>query len=69
MPSLISAEEMNVMDSSDESDDEPMSIEMLEDIFDGSQYHRSVNRREASYKIRDFIKQGQTVWKGALLST
>ena len=60
MPSLISAEEMNVMDSSDESDDEPMSIEMLEDIFDDSKFRLSVNRREALYKISDHIKQRQT---------
>ena len=49
-------EEMNVMDSGDESEDEPMSREMLEDICDGSQSHPSFNRIEARYKIRDRIK-------------
>ena len=48
---------MYAMDSDDESDDEPMSTEMLEDIRDGSQYHPSVNRRETHYKICDHIKQ------------
>ena len=42
----------------DESDDEPMSTKMLEDISDGSQYHPNVNRIESRYKIRDRIKQG-----------
>ena len=36
---------MDEMDSGDESDDEPMSTEMLEDIPDGSQNHPSVNIR------------------------
>ena len=30
-----------------ESDYELMSREMLEDIYDGSQYHLGINRREA----------------------
>ena len=42
---------------------------MLEDIFDGGKFNPSVNRREARYKIRDFIKRIQTEWKGALLYT
>ena len=46
-----------------------MCTEMLENICDGNQSHLSVNKREAHYKIRDCIKQGQMVWKGALLST
>ena len=46
------------MDSGDESDDEPMSTDMLYDIHDGSQSHPNVHRREARYKIRDRIKQG-----------
>ena len=39
---------------------------MLEDICDGSQTHPNVNRREASYKIRDHIRQRQPELKGAL---
>ena len=59
MPPLISEEEVDVMDSGDESYDEPMSMEMLEDIFDGSKSHLSINRIEALYKIRDRIQQSQ----------
>ena len=42
---------MYVMDSVDESDDEPMSTEMLEDICDGIQSHQNINRWESRYKI------------------
>ena len=45
------------MDYGDESDNDPISTEMLEDIRDVSQSHPSVNIREASYKIRDPIRQ------------
>ena len=69
MPQLISEDKIDAMDSGDESDDEHMSTEMLEDIRDVSQSHPSVNRREACYKIRDHIKQSQVEWKGAVLST
>ena len=47
---------MDTMYSGDESDDDPMSTEMLEDICDGRQSHPDVNRREARYKVRDCIK-------------
>ena len=36
MPPLLSKEEMDTMDSRDESEDEPVSTEMLKDIRDGS---------------------------------
>ena len=39
LPKQISKEEMNVMDSGNNSDDETMSTDMLKDIRDGSQYH------------------------------
>ena len=42
---------------------------MLEDICDGSQSHANVNKREASYKIRDCIRQIKLECKGALKST
>ena len=45
MPPLHIKEEMDAMDSGDDSDDKTMSIEMLKDIRDGSQYHPNVNRR------------------------
>ena len=51
------------MDSGDESDHDPISTEILEDIRDGSQSHPDVNRRESRYKILDSIKQRQSEWK------
>ena len=48
------------MDSGDESDHDLISTEMLEDIRYRSQTHPNVNRREARYKIRDFIKLRQS---------
>ena len=66
MPPLFSEEEMDTMDSGDESDHDPISTEMLEDIRDGSQYLLNYNRREECYKIRDRINQRQLEWKGAL---
>ena len=56
---LIIKEEMYAMDSGDESDDKPMSTEMLGDIFDGSQSYPNINKREARYKICDLIKKMQ----------
>ena len=47
---------MDAISSGDESDAEPMSTNMFEDIHDGSQYHPSIKRREALYKICDRIK-------------
>ena len=64
MPSLLSEEEINVMDSGDEYDDDLISTDMLEDICDGSQSHPIVNRREAHYKIRGRIKQIKCNGKG-----
>ena len=46
------------MDSGDESYNDPISTEILEDICDGIQSHPNVNIREARSKIRDHIKQG-----------
>ena len=57
------------MVSGDESDDDPISTEILEDIYDGSQYHPNVNRREARYKIRDRISQRQSELQGELKAT
>ena len=60
MPSILSEEEMDVMDSGDESDHDLINTEMLEDIRDGSQYHPNVYKRETRYKIRDCIRQIQS---------
>ena len=56
------------MDSGYESDNEPISTDIIEDICDGSKSHLSVNRREARYRIRDLIKRRQMEWKGVSLS-
>ena len=45
MPTLISEEEIDAMDSGYKSDDEPISTEKLEELCDGSQSHPIVNRR------------------------
>ena len=47
------------MSSGGESDAEPMSKYMLEDIRDGNQSHPRITRREARYNIRDQIKRGK----------
>ena len=66
---MMSEQDMEDINSGDESDHDLISTEMLEDICDGSQTHPNVNRREAHYKIRDRIRQIQSEWKGALKDT
>ena len=60
---------MDAMDSVNESCDEPMSTDMLEEICDGSKSYPRVNMRDTRYKILDFIRQIQSEWKGALKAT
>ena len=60
---------MDAMDSGNDSDYDPISTEILEEILDGSQSHPNVKRRESRYKIRDRIKQRQPEWKEALKVT
>ena len=69
MPPLLGKEEMDAMNSGDESDHDLISTEMLEEIHDGSQYHLHVNQREARHKIRDHIMQQKPEWKREVLST
>ena len=45
-----------------------MSMDLLQNICDGSQYHLIINRRYARYKICGRFKQRQAEWKGVLLS-
>ena len=54
---ILSKQDMDAMNSGDESDHYLISMEMLEEISDGSQNHSNINRREACYKIRDHMKQ------------
>ena len=57
------------MYSCDESDHDLISMDMLEEVGEGSQYHPNVYGREAKYKIRYHIRQRQSEWKGVLKST
>ena len=45
LPQITSEEEMYVMSSGNESDADPFSMDMPEDICDESYYHSSINRR------------------------
>ena len=59
---------MDDMSSGDESDAEPMSTDMLEDIRGGIQYYPRIYSREAFHRIRDCLKKSQEECKGELLS-
>ena len=63
---MMSEQEMDAINSVDESEHDLIYTKMLEIICDGSQTHLNVNRKEAHYKIRDRIRQRQSEWKGAL---
>ena len=56
---MMIEQDMDAINSGDESDDDLISTEMLEDICDGSQTHTNVNKREAHYKICDRVSQRQ----------
>ena len=62
-------QDMDAINSDDESYHDLISMEMLEDTCDGSQIHPNFNRRKARYKIFDRIKQRQLEWKLALKTT
>ena len=66
---MMSEQDMDAINSGDDSDHDLISTEMLEDICDISQTHPNVNRIEVHYKIRDCIRQRQSEWKGALKAT
>ena len=57
---MMIKQDMEHINSGDESDHDFISTKMLEDIFDGSQTHSNVNRRYARYKICDRIRQRQS---------
>ena len=66
---MMREQDMENLDSSDESDHDLISTEMLEDIRDESQTHPNVDKREARQKIRDCIKQRQSQRKDVLKDT
>ena len=55
---MMSEQYIDDINSGDESDHDLISTEMLENIRD-----------KITYKIRDFIRQRQLEWKGALKAT
>ena len=55
---MMSEKYMDAINSGDESYHDLISMEMLEDMRDGSQNHPKVNIREARYKICDHY-----IWK------
>ena len=69
LPPSIIEEDIDAMSPGNESDDEPISMDIFEDIRDGGQYNLSINRREVRYKILDHIKLGQSECKKLLLET
>ena len=50
---MMSEQDTENLDSSDESDHDLISTDMLQDIRDGSQTHPNFNKREARYKMRN----------------
>ena len=54
---MINKQDMENIDSNEQSDDDHISMKILEDILDGSQTHPNIDKREAHHKIRDPIKQ------------
>ena len=66
---MMSKQDMENIDSSDESDHDLISTEMLEDICDRRQTNPNFNKSEARYKIRDHVRQRKSEWKGALKAT
>ena len=63
---MMNEQDMENLDSNEQSDHDLISTEMLEDIRDGSQTHPKINKREARMAIRDRIKQKKSQWKGEL---
>ena len=53
---MMSKQDMENLDSNEESDHDLISTEMLQDIRNGSQTHPTVNKRESRYKIRDCVE-------------
>ena len=66
---MMNEQDMENIDSNENSDHDLISTDMLEDIRDRSQTHPTVNKREARYEIRDHIRRKESQWKGALKAT
>ena len=59
---MMSEQDMENLDSNEQSNHDLISTEMLEDIRDGGQTHPNVNKREARYKICDRIRKKESQW-------
>ena len=66
---MMNEQDIENLDSNELSDHDLISMEMLEDIRDGSQIHPEVNKTEARYEIRNSIRQKESQWEVALKST
>ena len=56
---MMSEQDMENLDSNEESDHDFISTGMLEDIRDKSQTHSNINKIKARFKIRDRVRQRQ----------
>ena len=63
---MMSEQDMDSINSGDESYHDIISTEMLQHICDRSQTHLNVNIRDARYKISVSIRQRQLEWEGGL---
>ena len=63
---MMSEQDMENLDETENFNDDLISTETLHDIRDGNQTHPKIDKREARHKIRDHIKQRKPEWKGAL---
>ena len=54
---MMNEQDIENLDSNEKSNHDLISTEMLEDIFDGSQTHPTVNKREARLEICDHVRR------------
>ena len=57
---MMSEQDMDAINSGDDSDHDFISTDTLEDICDRSQAHLKVNGREACYKILNRIRKSRS---------
>ena len=62
----MSEQDMENIDEKEKFDDDYISTETLHDICDRNQTHPNIDKNETCIKIRDYIKQNKSEWKGAL---
>ena len=63
---MMSKQDMENLNENEKSHHHIITTKTLEGIRDGNQTRPTVNKREASFKKRDCIKQRQSELKGAL---